>query len=140
MRLIFPVLFTVGYLISSCSKEEPPLLNDTQIVGDWNWQFHSIGSPTNISTPQTTGITEILSIQEDGSWSKLQNGTIVISGSCWTSIETSTNGSKVNAIHYDIPNNNTDSIAYYSITGNFLTFTNDLMGSVGGGVRVYLKQ
>ena len=123
----------------SCSKESQSS-TDKQIIGQWTWQSTSIGSPLNTLTRQNTGVQETLTLHADYSWPKIENSSVFNNGSFTTSIETSTRGEKVDAIHYRSPNRSTDSTAFYSANNSVLVFSNDFMGSVGGGASIYKKQ
>lgn len=138
MKPLIPALFTLSMLILSCSKERQSSA-DKQLVGQWTWQSTSVGSPQNTLTPQSTGVQETLTLNSDKSWSKVKNGAVVDNGSFRTSVETSTRGEKVNAIHYRTTTRSTDSTAYYSANDSVLIFSNDFMGTVGAGVRIYTK-
>ena len=139
MKLLIPALFALIISAMSCSKESQSS-TDKKVVGQWTWQSTSVGSPLNTSTPLNTGIQETLALNSNNSWSKIENGSVVNNGSFTTSIETSSRGEKINAIHYRSANGSTDSTAYYSANDSVLVFSNDFIGSVGAGAKIYVKQ
>ena len=125
------ILFTV-----SCKKEKQ---SDENIFGQWKWEAQYRGSPANTQTPQSTGIQEILIFDINNHWSLIQNGTQVNSGTFKISLVTGRSNDMVKSLHYSSATNN-DSIAYYTVTDNSLLFSNDLIGTIGDGARVYSKQ
>lgn len=124
-------------IFSSCKKE----VNSTTIAGKWIWTIQYSDNPAYNSTPQSTGIQEIISFSTNGTYSLTQNSIVVNSGTYKTSSATSTGGDKVSSVLYS-NNRVTDSVAYYVITNtnDSLIFSHDLIGTVGSGSRHYGKQ
>lgn len=140
MRKLYTSLLITGILFTACKKEQQASATDTAILGQWNWTAQYYGGPGNTLTPQNTGITEILILNGDNSWSLLQNGSTVNSGSFRTSVVTSSIGERVNSIYYRTRTGHTDSTGYYSVRNDTLVFSNDFMGTVGGGARFYKRK
>jgi hypothetical protein len=128
------LLFILGILfLFSCSKDHPK----PAITGQWAWTIQYYDYPT-FETPQSTGINETLSFNEDGTYSVLQNNSIVNSGTYTTGTASNPNGTSVFSISYS-NSRVTDSSTYYELQNNndSLFFSYDLIGTVGSGSRHY---
>ncbi|HEV7783297.1 MAG TPA: hypothetical protein VGO58_18605 [Chitinophagaceae bacterium] len=136
MKFLTAALLTIIVCAVSCTKEKQ---SDENIIGQWKWEAQYLGSPVNTQTPQNTGIQETLVFGANNHWSLIQNGTEIKSGDFMTSVVTGRDNQKVKSLRYSSATN-TDSTVYYTITGNALQFSNDLIGTVGSGARVYSKQ
>jgi hypothetical protein len=140
MRNLFVTLFILNLSFVSCKKEKLSSA-DKAVIGQWEWIVqYSDGGPGHTLTPQNTGIQETLALNNDHSWSVIQNNLIVRSGSFKTSIQTNRRDEKVNSIHYYSNRNNSDSVSYFKVYNDTLMFSTDLMGSIGGGTRYYSRQ
>lgn len=140
MRKLYASLLITGILFTACKKEEQPVPTDTAVLGQWNWTAQYRGTPGSTLTPQNTGITETLVLNADNSWSLVQNGSAVNSGTFRTDVVTSSTGERVKSIHYQTRTDNTDSTSYYNMRHDTLVFSNDFMGTVGGGARFYVRK
>lgn len=127
-----------GLSLSSCKKEGQPE-PDKVLVGKWKWTLQYRGSPSNTLTPQNTGIEEIHILKNDNSWSTVQNGSTVDTGTFRTSYETNTKSDKVKSVYYHSNTSNRDFTKYYTVSDSTLMFSQDLMGTIGSGARVYVK-
>jgi len=127
----------LGWLVISCGKESTP----PALVGNWKWTIQYAGNPSYNTTPQNTGIQEILSFRDDGSYSLSQNDTVVNFGKYKLSTVKSSGGQNVSRVQYT-NTRVTDSTAYYLLANNndSLFFSNDLIGTVGSGSRHYGRQ
>ncbi len=124
--------------VFSCKKSN---ITPPDLTGTWNWNStysDSALGPTNPQTPANSGITKSLSFK-NGDWSFTQNGVTVLEGGYSTSVLNSTYGKPANRIQY-VRKNQTDSVTYYSISGDSLIFSYDLSGTVGSGVTFYIRQ
>jgi hypothetical protein len=136
MRRFAMAAMCTTLIFSSCKKE-----TNTTIVGNWVWIIQYADNPAYNSTPQSTGIQEIISFGTDGTYSLTQNNIVMNSGTYKTSSATSIRGDKISSALYS-NNRVTDSVAYYVIQNNndSLIFSYDLIGTVGSGSRHYGKQ
>ena len=124
--------------IISCRKSN---ISPPSLAGNWNWiSTYNDGAPgpLNPLTPVNSGITRSLTFTNN-SWVLKINNLIVDTGTYNTSIDKNLSGESINRISYHKTNGPTDSITYYSITGDTLVFSYDLSGSVGSGATAYIK-
>lgn len=121
----------------SCKKDS----SQSNLVGQWDWIIQCAGNPAYNSTPQSTGIQEVLSFNNDGIYSLTQNGVATNSGTYKLSTAKNTSGQDVSSIQYTNARV-TDSLAYYELTNNndSLLFSYDLIGTVGSGSRLYGRE
>ncbi len=132
------ILFLAITVFIGCKKSNisPPI-----IVGNWNW-ISTINDgapgPLNPLTPINSGMAQSLTFTNTG-WVLKINNLIVESGTYTTSIAQNLVGKNINRIGYYKTNNPTDSITYYSITGDTLIFSYDFSGAVGSGASEYIK-
>ena len=134
LKLTAPI-FILTLLIFSCKKEksvQPP------IVGQWIWTIDYSNNPLYNSTPQTTGINETLEVTGNGTFSLIQNTTIINSGTYKLSSFENISGDIISTILYS-NSRVTDSIGYYKLnnTNDSLFFSFDLAGSLGSVQRHY---
>lgn len=137
MRLLSFLFIVVCFICYSCKKDS----SQSSLTGQWIWVIQYSNNPAYDSTPQSTGIQEILMFDNKGIYSLSQNGIVTNTGTYKTTSVEAMSGQKVSAVHYT----NTrisDSIAYYSLTGksDTLIFSNDLIGTIGSGARYYSRQ
>ena len=138
MKKKLTIFFLVITLFISCKKSNisPPVL-----VGNWNWiSTYNDGAPgpLNPLTPINSGMTQSLTFTNTG-WVLKNNNLIVSSGTYTTSIAQNLVGKNINRIGYYKTNSPTDSITYYSITGDTLIFSYDFSGTAGSGASAYIK-
>ncbi len=121
----------------SCKKDS----TQNNLTGQWVWTIQYADNPAYNTTPQSTGIQEILSFNENGNYSLAQNGTIINVGTYKLSTVKNNAGQNVSGIQYTNARV-TDSVAYYMLANNndSLFFTYDLIGTAGSGSRHYGKQ
>jgi len=121
----------------SCKKES----SQSNVAGQWHWTIQYADNPAYNSTPQTTGIQELLFLNNDNSYSLMQNGVITNSGTYKLLTAKNTSGQNVSGIQYTNARV-TDSVSYYTLANNndSLFFTFDLIGTVGSGSRHYGRQ
>jgi hypothetical protein len=131
-RLLLLLFLCLSYF--SCKKDS----SEANLSGEWIWTLQSAGNPAYNSTPQSTGINEILSFDNNGNYSVSQNGVITNSGTYKTSTAKNTSGETVLSIKYTNARV-TDSVDYYMLTNtnDSLIFSYDLIGAVGSGSRHY---
>jgi hypothetical protein len=139
MRQILPVL-SLLLLCVSCEKENEATAAIKQLQGNWVWTIQWSGS-FHTSTPQSTGIHEILSFNSNGSYSISKNGTVVNTGTYKTAAVTNENGDKVARIQYSNARV-IDSTTYFIISHNndSLAFGGGMMGIDGTGSKHYGRQ
>ncbi len=132
------MLFLAIVISISCKKSN---MSAPSVVGDWNWisTFNDgAPGPLNPLTPINSGISQSLTFTNTG-WVLKINNMIVNSGVYTTSIAENLGGQSINRIGYFKANSATDSITYYSITNDTLTFSYDFSGSVGSGSSTYIR-
>jgi hypothetical protein len=136
MRLLL-LLLIVTSLCFSCKKESTP----AKLTGQWIWTIQYANNPAYNSTPQSTGIQEILSFSDNNDYALTQNGIVTNAGTYHLSAARSTSGQTVSSVYYTNARV-TDSVAYYTLTNNndSLFFTYDLIGTIGSGSRHYGKK
>jgi len=136
MRQLLLLAFLV-VLCFSCNKKSL----ESNVVGQWIWTIQYANNPAYNYTPQSTGISEKLSFNSNGSYSTTKNGVIVNSGTYKLSTAKSTRGEDVASIKCTNERVR-DSVAYYMLAYNndSLFFTPDLIGTVGSGSRHYGRQ
>ncbi len=95
-------------------------------------------NPYYSSTPQSTGINEILTFTSTGTYKIAQNGTVVNNGTYKTITAKSAAGQTVMGISYT-NSRVSDSTEYYYLanSNDSLFFAHDLIGTVGSGSRHY---
>ncbi|MEO8770375.1 MAG: hypothetical protein ABI402_09835 [Ferruginibacter sp.] len=134
--MLRPILFfIIGILfLFSCKKDHP----QASISGQWTWVIQYRTYPPLFETPQSTGIQEKLSFNDDGTYAVTQNNSVVNSGTYTTGTATNPSGETVLSILYS-NSRVTDSLDYYELpNGNdSLFFMYDLIGTVGSGSRHY---
>lgn len=137
MRKLLLSLIFLSLLYFSCKKD----LSQNNLAGQWIWTIQYTNNPAYDSTPQSTGIQEILSFNNNGNYSITQNGVVANSGTYKTSTTKNTSGQNVATIQYT-NTRITDSVAYYMLANNndSLFFTYDLIGTFGSGSRHYGRQ
>jgi hypothetical protein len=139
MKIKSTIVFLVTTVLISCRKSNisPPIL-----AGNWNW-ISTINDgapgPLNPLTPVNSGETQFLTFTNT-SWVLKINNLIIDSGTYTTSIAKNLSGESINRIVYNNINSPTDSITYYSITGDSLVFSYDFSGSVGSGASTYIRK
>jgi hypothetical protein len=132
-------IFFLAITVSTCckkSKISPPIL-----TGKWNWvsTFNDgAPGPLNPLTPINSGMNKSLTFTNID-WDLKINNLIVESGTYTTSIEKNIFGGNINRIGFYKTNSPTDSITYYSISGDTLIFSYDFSGTVGSGASIYIK-
>jgi hypothetical protein len=137
MRLLLLCLLFGSIIIASCSKENK-LLTDKEIVGQWSWEVqHSPGGPALATTPQSTGINESIILNSDNSWSKVQNGTVIHSGTFKIQKLSWSQDGQIKSINFQIAGK--DSITTYSVANDILTFGIAAPGLYGTATRVYKR-
>jgi hypothetical protein len=82
--LIF-FLVTGIFLLASCKKDRSAASQTPSLIGEWDWveQTNAIavnGTPYDTLTPGSTGMTGLLSMNKDSSWSWVVNGLTVDQG------------------------------------------------------------
>ena len=134
MRRFLLFITFLSVICFSCKKDS----SQNNLVGQWVWTIQYADNPAYNSTPQSTGIQEILIFNNDDSYSVAQNGVIVNTGTYKLSTAKNTNGQNVSSIKYTNIRV-TDSVAYYGLSNNndSLFFTYDLIGTYGSGSRHY---
>ncbi len=135
-QLLLLTFLTMLYF--SCKKESTPKNN---VTGQWIWTINYAGNPAYNSTPQSTGVNEILTFNSNGNYAITQNGITANAGTYHLSNAKSLSGQNVPGIYYT-NSRVTDSVAYYTLQYNndSLFFTYDLIGTVGSGARHYGRQ
>ena len=136
--LLHTTLLFILIALFSCKKDLER--TDHAIVGEWNWSIQYTGNPAYSQTPQNTGIQEKLIFNNTQTWSLIRNGTLTASGTYQSDFATNSNGQQINRLHF-YTGPGTDSVCYYRIqdNANTLMFSPDLMGTIGGGSRIYIK-
>ena len=134
MRSILLFITFLSVICFCCKKDS----SQNNLVGQWIWTIQYADNPAYNSTPQSTGIQEILIFNTDDSYSLAQNGVIVNTGTYKLSTAKNTSGQSVSSIKYTNLRV-TDSVAYYRLANNndSLFFTYDLIGTYGSGSRHY---
>ncbi|MBR2647590.1 MAG: hypothetical protein IKD55_02035 [Sediminibacterium sp.] len=122
-------------IICACKKDS----SQQPIVGEWVWYLNRTNNPYYNTTPQSTGITEILKIQANGEYNVLINNQIENTGTYKLTYEVANNGSIVNKILYT-NQRIIDSVEYYVIQNDTLRFSWGLIGSVGSRSRFYKRK
>jgi hypothetical protein len=127
----------VTVLFCSCKKDT----TEPTVIDNWTWTIQYANNPAYNSTPQSTGINEILSFNTNGTYSLSQNNSIINSGTYKISSAKNTNGETVASILYT-NSRVTDSVAYFELRNNksTLVVSYDLIGTVGSGARHYNRQ
>jgi hypothetical protein len=138
MKLILIPLFCIILISASCKKTGllPP-----DIRGGWAWvSTYNDGAPgpLNPLTPANSGMIQSISFTSSN-WYFGKNSIEVSSGTYTTSLVVNDQGKTINRINFHHLNSLTDSITYYSISRDTLTFSYDYSGSVGSGVTVYIR-
>ncbi|WP_299163184.1 hypothetical protein [uncultured Tenacibaculum sp.] len=78
-NLIYLFILTLG--IISCSSDNETEINNTDLVGEWNWISTDGGIAAQIhETPETTGKTIRLNLMGNYEYSVTENGTEISSG------------------------------------------------------------
>jgi hypothetical protein len=82
-----PLIFflVTGILLASCKKDRSAPSPTPSLIGQWEWveQTNAIavnGTPYDTLTPGSTGMTGLLSMNKDSSWSWVVNGLTVDQG------------------------------------------------------------
>jgi hypothetical protein len=138
MKKKLTILFIAITAITGCRKSN---ISPPSLEGNWNWiSTYNDGAPgpLNPLTPVNSGMTRSLTFTNT-SWVLKINNLTVDTGTYNTSIVKNLSGESINRIGYYRTNGPTDSITYYSITGDTLIFSYDLSGSVGSGASAYIK-
>ena len=126
--------FLICLLFFSCKK------NSTQnpLIGQWVWTLEMPDNPYYFTTPQSTGVNEILTFTSTGDYNIADNGTVVNFGTYKTITAKSTAGQNVLGITYTNSRVSDSTDYYYLANGNdSLFFVHDLIGTVGSGSRHY---
>jgi|SRR4051812_11288897 hypothetical protein len=136
MRFCIFLLFSTAFLFS-CKKESE---TNKELVGSWNWVRQTNDSwPPVEKTPQTTGINETVTFSAGQTYSIVRNTIVAETGRYSTSAFISSGGETLNKIIFR-RSSGFDSVHYFRISGNSLTFSFDYSGGSGGGIRFYDKQ
>jgi hypothetical protein len=79
IKLIYLLIFTLG--ISSCSSDDTEKIENTDLIGKWNWTNTDGGIAFHIhETPETTGKIIHLNLMEDYTYSTTVNGSEISKG------------------------------------------------------------
>src|SRR6476469_1743087 len=136
MRFCILLLFMDAFLFS-CKKENE---TNKELVGTWSWTRQTNDSwPPLDKTPQTTGINETVSFNADQTYSIVRNNVVAETGRYATSPFTTTSGDVSNKITFN-RGSGLDSIHYFRVADDLLTFSVDYSGGAGGGIRFYERQ
>jgi hypothetical protein len=133
------ILFFSFATIQSCKKDT---MKPADITGNWDWIETSTDAapgPLNPLTPLNSGVTQSLNFSAN-SWTLTKNNLPISTGTYRTTIATNTSGQSINSIHFYRTNNSTDSVTYYSINKDALTFSYDYSGTVGSGATNYVRK
>jgi hypothetical protein len=138
-------------LISSCKKTEIP--NPGQLAGKWLWVYtwnDGAPGPTNPLTPRIAGHDEQLFLNSDYSWFSSEYGELIdpitITGSYSIGHGSYTPYKGAFTYNYDsiVLYKNKDyaqnTVEYYKVSNDTLTFSSGFRGFIGGGSKVYAKQ
>lgn len=85
MRHSLIFFLVTGILLASCKKDRSAVSPTPSLIGEWEWveQTNAIavnGIPYDTLTPKSTGMTGLLSMNKDSSWSWVVNGLTVDQG------------------------------------------------------------
>ena len=139
MKINLTIFFLAITVIIGCKKStvSPPVL-----IGNFNWisTFNDgAPGPLNPLTPINSGITKSL-IFTSNTWLLKIKDLAVDSGFYTTSVSKNNLGKSINRIGYYKTNSQSDSVSYYTLTGDTLIFSYDLSGTVGSGSSAYVKR
>jgi hypothetical protein len=136
MKLVYLLVFLAA--IPGCSKSAKTP-NQDELIGNWNWVLQHVGALQITQTPQNTGIQEQLQFGSDNKWSRVQNDTLIKSGSYRLTYSKNDRGEKKNTIHFEERNSTNITTKYYTVKNDTLSFENSPMAVIGGGLRVYAR-
>src|ERR1700712_5600476 len=88
MRLLSALFVFSLLLYCSCEKDS----NQPSLTGQWLWTLQAADNPAYNSTPQSTGIEEMLIYNDNGNYSLTQNGIVINTGTYKTSTAKSISG------------------------------------------------
>jgi hypothetical protein len=85
MRHLLIFFIVTGIFLASCKKDHSAASRTPSLIGEWEWieQTNAIvinGTPYDTLTPGITGMTGLLSMNKDSSWSWVVNGLTVDQG------------------------------------------------------------
>jgi len=132
MKPVQLLLFCAVFFCSSCSKSKIA----ADIAGECTWIIQYTNNPSYTSTPQSSGIAEIMWLNTNSTYSVKQNGNEVNTGTYKVTKKKSSYGGKVPGILFT-NSRVTDSAAYFTLDNDSLFFSNDLIGTIGSGSRHY---
>lgn len=132
MKSCYKLFFTSSVFLLvcvNCQREE--IENSNELIGQWTLIRTNKAHPYTDLTPENTGISEMLVFNEDHSWYKVQNDTIVDSGHFSTGHGSITLGAiftydSIVYIKNGLPID--DGVDYYKIYNDTLFFTPYLAG------------
>ncbi len=79
IKLIYLYILTFGVI--SCSSDEETAINNSDLIGNWNWTSTGGGFSGDLNeTPTTTGKTYNLNLNANYTYSLLENQTEISSG------------------------------------------------------------
>ena len=138
MKLLITIFIVLTTLLA-CKKNDS---NPDSLIGSWRWVATYNDTATgalNPLTPANSGHTQAL-IYNIKSWTYFYDSVIVAGGTYGLNVTSTNTGKKVNAIHYYNTRVGSDSISYYTIEKDTLTFSNTFIGAVGASSTKYVRQ